>query len=162
MSEIPTFRLENRTKFSSYFRPSDFRHSGCWICSIVQLWYKHPKSKLFGNWTTLESAKIRTFGFQTLTVHAVAATVSVQNLWNWECLKSGCSRVQFQTTVTQPRRKPRPLYNTLYNTDSLGWSQVSKNQMFGNETGPRWQVYKNWTSLDFRHLLHMLSFHIPH
>ena len=68
MSEIRTFGLENRTKFSSDFRCSDFRHSGRSVRSIVRLYYKRPKSELFGNGTTLESAEIQTFGFQTFTV----------------------------------------------------------------------------------------------
>ena len=45
MSKIQMFCLENRTKFSSDFRCSDFRHSGCLVCSIVWLKYKHPKSE---------------------------------------------------------------------------------------------------------------------
>ena len=38
MSEIRRFRLDNRTKFSSDFRRSNFRHSGCSVCSIVRLY----------------------------------------------------------------------------------------------------------------------------
>ena len=45
MSEIRMFRMENRTKFCSDFRHSDFRHSGCSVRSIVWLYYKPPKSE---------------------------------------------------------------------------------------------------------------------
>ena len=49
MSEIQTFRLENRTKSSLDFRRLDFRHSGCLVCLIIRLCYKRLKSeRLFG------------------------------------------------------------------------------------------------------------------
>ena len=79
MSEIRTFGLENRIKFISDFRRSDFRHSGCSVRSIVRLYYKCPKSESSvgrddqpnvwnPNCGTLESAEIWIFVFQTVTV----------------------------------------------------------------------------------------------
>ena len=105
---------ENRTKFSSDFRRSDFRHSGCSIRSIVWLYYykrvnvqnlkclvgrvrstKHLKSELFGNGTTLESAKIQTFGCITLSKKGTCPDIGHSSMyivlyiqWNAEIRKS--------------------------------------------------------------------------
>ena len=118
MFEIQTFRLKNRTKFSSDFRRSDFRHSGRSVCQIVQLYYKRTKSErsvgrvnqpnvwnlnkmvwisdnlkfeLFGNGTTLESAEIRTFGFQILTVSNIMCQP-----------KRDLKRTSFNSLITLP------------------------------------------------------------
>ena len=128
MSEILTFRLENRTKFSS-----DFRHSGCSVRSIVQLYYKRWKSdrsvgrvnqpnvwnpnkmvqisdtvwnQMFGNGTTLETAKIQTFGFQTLTVI----------IFSWLFLKA--ANLKIKIFVCFVFLRPQPKHSTVFTTQS--------------------------------------------